>query len=103
MPALSPAALSEYPRGAQDRSHLAAGVVAAVTHALDRHREQGFAPFRSAWQKRDYLRGRSVQIVDSDRVRQGTAVGIDRYGALCVETNEGIESLISGEVRVRPR
>jgi phosphorylcholine metabolism protein LicD len=45
---------------------------------------------------------KQVQIVDNDNIRVMKAIGIDEYGRLLVENEEGYcEAVISGEVSVR--
>lgn len=59
----------------------------------------GFASFRERFARRDLLQGVAVR---GDRV-EGTALGIDDDGALRLRTAHGVERVISGEVRLRPR
>ncbi len=100
---LPPASLASRARSALDRTQIAADLVAGIVRALDRHREEGFGAFQADWQDRDYLRHQPVQVFSDERVRHGLARGIDEHGALRVETDEGLLTLMSGEVRVRRR
>ena len=61
--------------------------------------EAGFAPYQPRFERRDYLKGRAVQL--SDGV-QGTARGVDDGGALLVQTADGVQRITSAEVSVRP-
>lgn len=101
LPALAPAGLAGRSRRPLDRTAIAADLVNAVVAAVDKHGEQGLDPFRAQWNHRDYLRHQAVQVHDDERVRHGTANGIDQHGALRVTTDQGELHLTSGEVRVR--
>jgi BirA family biotin operon repressor/biotin-[acetyl-CoA-carboxylase] ligase len=43
-------------------------------------------------------RGHRVEWRAGDRIRRGVTAGIDEDGALCVETPEGLERIVAGEV-----
>jgi BirA family biotin operon repressor/biotin-[acetyl-CoA-carboxylase] ligase len=46
--------------------------------------------------------GKEISVVRADQIRHGTAVGIDRQGALLVRFQEGhLEAVSSGEVSIR--
>jgi BirA family biotin operon repressor/biotin-[acetyl-CoA-carboxylase] ligase len=47
------------------------------------------------------LIGREVRVIEGEKVYNALALGIDREGALIVETPEGIKRLFSAEVSVR--
>ncbi|QXL83888.1 biotin--[acetyl-CoA-carboxylase] ligase [Comamonas sp. NLF-1-9] len=61
--------------------------------------ESGFAPFQPRFARRDYLKGRMVQL--SNGV-QGTACGVQDDGALQLSTAGGLQRITSSEVSVRP-
>lgn len=65
-------------------------------HAFERH---GFGPLAERFAQRDALRGQTVVLSDG---RSGTAQGVDAQGALRVQTAQGLESVHSAEVSVRP-
>ena len=74
-------------------------VVPALVKALERFPTQGFAPLVDAFAARDALRGRSVRLSDG---RSGIAIGVADDGALCVQTEAGVQRISSAEVSVRP-
>lgn len=86
-----------------DRNRVAAAVVSATIAMLARFETEGFAPFAQSWGRADALRDRPVQVAGSGGVVEGIARGIDRDGALRVETPAGIERMLAGEVSVRAR
>ena len=62
--------------------------------------QTGFAPLQNAFHARDALHGLHVTLSDG---REGEALGVDDTGALRVRTSQGVETLHSSEVSVRPR
>jgi BirA family biotin operon repressor/biotin-[acetyl-CoA-carboxylase] ligase len=52
-----------------------------------------------AWQKHCILRGRIVTIDAGPNVVTGRCLGIDRRGALQIETGDGVEALYGGAIR----
>lgn len=86
-----------------DPSRLAARLIAHVDEALLRFARQGFAPFRAAFEAADALRGERAVIVDGGRVTvNGRVRGVDEDGALLLETSEGLEHIVAGELSLRP-
>lgn len=61
---------------------------------------QGFAPLQEAFNARDALRDTPVRL--SDGV-EGQACGVDAQGGLRVRTAQGMQTIASSEVSVRPR
>jgi BirA family biotin operon repressor/biotin-[acetyl-CoA-carboxylase] ligase len=73
-----------------------------LIHHLDRCygilEAAGFAEIAAHWDKRFDLRGRTVRVEMTDRTVVGRAVGLDRGGALIVETDDGKERIVAGDV-----
>ena len=61
--------------------------------------ERGFAPFQARFASRDVLRGQHVHLSDGSH---GEALGVLPDGALQLRTAQGVRSVISGDVSVRP-
>jgi BirA family biotin operon repressor/biotin-[acetyl-CoA-carboxylase] ligase len=61
--------------------------------------QTGFAPLQSAFNARDALHDVAVTLSDG---RHGVARGVDAVGALRVDTAQGLETISSAEVSVRP-
>jgi BirA family biotin operon repressor/biotin-[acetyl-CoA-carboxylase] ligase len=78
-------------------------VLARVAPALVRDilafEARGFAAFAARFAQRDALQGQSVQLSDGT---QGTARGVNPQGALQVLTAQGLQTIHSSEVSVRP-
>ncbi len=74
-------------------------IAAPLAQAVKLFEQQGFAPMRGAFERRDVLRGQSVSLSDG---RVGNALGVDDGGALLVHTSDGMQRVTSAEVSVRP-
>jgi len=101
----------------QDIAHLACSVnefsttpldrddcLQAITESFDHYyrlwQTQGFAPLREAWQAAHAHQDQAITIAGSGALRHGIARGLDHDGALLLETSDGMERVICGEVSV---
>lgn len=85
-----------------DPNPLAARLIVHVDAALLRFARQGFGPFRAAFEAADALRGERAAIVDGGRVTvSGRVRGVDEDGALLLETGEGLQHIVAGELSLR--
>lgn len=74
-------------------------LMAPLVETLLTFEQQGFAPFQAAFNARDALAQLAVNLSDG---MQGVAMGVDRGGALQVQTAQGLQRVTSAEVSVRP-
>ena len=74
-------------------------LVAPLVSAIQRFEHQGFAPLQAQFNARDALDGVAVTLSDGT---SGMAKGVDKQGALQVETAQGLQKITSSEVSVRP-
>lgn len=93
---LASAGLNQHSRNA-----IAAAVVTEVVRGLLVFEQEGLRAFAEEWRTADALHGRQIDVHTLEGVARGVARGIDLYGALVVETPQGIRRFISGEVTVR--
>jgi BirA family biotin operon repressor/biotin-[acetyl-CoA-carboxylase] ligase len=84
------------------RNTIAAALVSACLRGLVAFEREGLKPFAEEWRLADALRGRSVDVTAGAGIARGLARGIDVHGALLVETRQGVERFIAGDVTVRP-
>ncbi len=81
----------------------------AVLRSLERWykvaMKEGFGPVFEAWRKYSVTIGQEVRVVGvrGGEDFTGRAMDIDSYGALLVETDEGIRTVMAGDVSIRPR
>ncbi len=83
------------------RNRLAAGVIEALTSALDRYGRDGLLPFLPHWERFDAFRGERVRVVLGDRATEGLHAGIADDGALLLRTADGVVRVQAGEVSLR--
>lgn len=86
-----------------DRNRLLAAVLNRLVPALQRFSQQGFEPFRRAWLARDAFADSAVVLVTPRLQVEGVCRGVDRSGALLLETAEGMQAFHGGEVSLRGR
>jgi BirA family biotin operon repressor/biotin-[acetyl-CoA-carboxylase] ligase len=84
------------------RNELAAALVVRLVEALEDFDVNGFPAFAQAWSRLDALAGRKLRVDGAHAVFDGVAAGVDQRGALLVRTAEGVRSIDSAEVSVRP-
>ncbi len=62
---------------------------------------EGYGPVRREWLERSRLAGERVTVSDAGRETAGTVRGIDEYGALLLETDDGSTvQVLAGDVRL---
>ena len=83
-----------------ERNVLAAAMIAALAEVLERHPGEGFGPWEEGWKRRDWLRGRIIEVHNGNEVRRGEAAGVDSSGALLLEANGGVRRILSAEIRL---
>jgi BirA family biotin operon repressor/biotin-[acetyl-CoA-carboxylase] ligase len=84
------------------RNALAAQLIENCVRGLIEFEQEGLKPFVEEWRNADALRGRTLSVSVGQEVVRGLARGIDLSGALLVETPQGLQKFLSGEVTVRP-
>jgi BirA family biotin operon repressor/biotin-[acetyl-CoA-carboxylase] ligase len=88
--------------GAQpDRNRLAAALIGAIVSGLAQFESQGFAAFAGEWRSADALVGKPVVLSSDSGSISGHARGIDSGGALCLQTRDGLQRFVTGEVSAR--
>ncbi len=85
------------------RNALVAAFTMQLLQVLQIFAHQGFAPFVNEWQGYDVLHGAEVNVLQGERRVAGVACGVTEDGSLLVETAEGIQRFVSGEVSLRGR
>ena len=63
--------------------------------------EENLSFIRAAYNKHLAHRNMDVFIIEDEKKRQGKCLGIDEQGALMVEFEHGIETVVAGEISVR--
>lgn len=84
-----------------DRNILAPTLVDSWTDALNEYEQFGMKGFVERWNRLDNFVGRSVRLLIGTREVTGIVKGIDDRGAVLLETDNGIEPYIGGEISLR--
>lgn len=94
----APAALNELMPDV-DAADALARVAFPLIQTLLAFETAGFAPLQSRFDARDALKGRQVHTSDG---LQGLALGVGPEGALRLQTDVGVQEILSAEISVRP-
>ncbi|SDN36292.1 biotin--[acetyl-CoA-carboxylase] ligase [Vreelandella arcis] len=85
------------------RNQLAADVVAGLLTMLAGFEQQGFAPWRAAWNQRHAYADQPIQVIQGDQAREAVAGEVDDSGNLWVTESGQPRRLSGGEISVRRR
>jgi BirA family biotin operon repressor/biotin-[acetyl-CoA-carboxylase] ligase len=100
--AIPPAALDKILSPLPERHLLFAQLLIELAHVFDRFSSGGFAVLRDQWQAHNAWQGRRVRLLRDGRVeKEGICRGADSDGALLVQTAEGVERCLSGDLSLR--
>lgn len=97
------AGLSQALTDLPSRHVVLAVILLELQQVLDRFAGAGFAGLRADWQLRHAWQGRRVQILDDGSAPLlGECLGCDDDGALLLQTGQGLQRVVSGDVSLRP-
>jgi BirA family biotin operon repressor/biotin-[acetyl-CoA-carboxylase] ligase len=91
--------ISELP----DRNLLAATLINTWEKALNKYEYEGMKGFQDRWNRLDNFLNRPAKLVMGAREIVGEVRGINEQGAILIETENGVESFIGGEISLRPQ
>lgn len=90
-------------RGNADATVLLETLLAELDAVLLQYARDGFAPFVAEYQAANRDHGKAVLLLrDGETVCEGTVKGVDGQGVLHLETAEGEQTVVSGEISLRP-
>lgn len=84
-----------------NRSDIVAGILNSLHAHLEKFEALGWAGIADRWQGQDFLRGRSVVVMQGSRTISGIARGIADDGALFVEIDGILTTVVAGDVTLR--
>ncbi len=84
-----------------DRNKIAACVINHLIQAIEQFDKQGFSSFREYWTERDAFYDQEEDLILPNKVRSGTAKGVNSKGELLLETDLGLEAINAGEISLR--
>lgn len=84
-----------------DRNGIVAALIGQVVIGLTQYGRDGFNSFAPEWRAADALAGKVVTVSCDAGSVTGHARGIDIDGALCLQTRDGLQRFVTGDVSVR--
>lgn len=93
--------LSDVTEQAVDRNQLAATLINTLQDALNDYEMTGMQGFVERWNRLDNFLGRDIRLILGNREVVGVSRGINEQGAVLIQTNNGLETFIGGEVSLR--
>jgi BirA family biotin operon repressor/biotin-[acetyl-CoA-carboxylase] ligase len=79
---------------------VAAALLNRLHEVMRKFESYGFDGFAERWSKYDWLKNRDVTVDQAGEQVVGVAAGVDREGALLVNTETGTTRVVSGSVMV---
>ncbi|MCS6261544.1 bifunctional biotin--[acetyl-CoA-carboxylase] ligase/biotin operon repressor BirA [Shewanella baltica] len=64
---------------------------------------EGLAAFKARWQAADLFYGREIRLLMGEKSVEGICRGVDEQGAVLLETVDGVQAFIGGEISLRAR
>lgn len=83
------------------RNRLLASLLNGLLPMLAGYEREGFLAYRERWLQLDAFSGQQVLVSLGDEVVAGMAMGVDKTGALKVDTPSGLRQFNGGEVSLR--
>lgn len=84
------------------RLELLCAILSELEESYYRAIEEGFSPILDEWRQLSSTLGQNVNVIGAKLTFNGKALDIDDDGALLVETVNGIQRVIAGDVSIRP-
>ncbi len=85
-----------------DRNVLAAHLLQHLARSMEQFSRQGWPSFIADWQQLHAFAGQEVLILDAGQVlQQGIALGVDEQGRLLLDTPQGRQAVLAGDVSLR--
>jgi BirA family biotin operon repressor/biotin-[acetyl-CoA-carboxylase] ligase len=84
-----------------DRNRLAGCFIQAWQKALADYERQGMGEFVERWNRIDNFLGRPIKLLMGPNEIRGICRGINQQGAVLLETDQGVQSFIGGEISLR--
>jgi BirA family biotin operon repressor/biotin-[acetyl-CoA-carboxylase] ligase len=76
-------------------------LLSRLSHYLTSWQTQGFAPIRDAWLERAHPIGATLRVTVQGEGMEGAFGGLDDAGALLLDTRQGRQRIVAGDVAVR--
>lgn len=84
-----------------NRQQITVALISHIVRLLQGYAQLGFASWHKKWQHYDVLYGQEVEVLGLAQAMTGIAQGIDKQGALMINTAAGLQLISGGEVSLR--
>ena len=84
-----------------NRQQITVALISHIVRLLQGYAQLGFASWHKKWQHYDVLYGQEVEVLGLAQAMTGIAQGIDKQGALMINTATGLQLVSGGEVSLR--
>tara|TARA_Y100001956_G_scaffold5226_1_gene4688 strand:- start:20193 stop:21158 length:966 start_codon:yes stop_codon:yes gene_type:complete len=84
-----------------NRNELAISLINTLNQALSDYELKGMRSFVERWNRLDNFLDRPIKLIMGPREITGVCRGINEQGAVLLETENGVESFIGGEISLR--
>jgi BirA family biotin operon repressor/biotin-[acetyl-CoA-carboxylase] ligase len=84
--------------GAVDRSAIVSALLTELLGHLERFEQDGFQPFREQWNRHDRYCNEDIVLQEGEQKHLGKSLGVNDFGALLLQTADGIVTINGGEI-----
>nr|MBP8117699.1 biotin--[acetyl-CoA-carboxylase] ligase [Shewanella sp.] len=86
-----------------DKTALVIALQKQLKRDIQLFEREGFAAFKTRWQAADLFYGREIRLLMGEKSVEGICRGVDEQGAVLLETADGVQAFIGGEISLRAR
>ena len=86
-----------------DKTALVIALQKQLKRDIQLFEREGLAAFKTRWQASDLFYGREIRLLMGEKSVEGICRGVDEQGAVLLETADGVQAFIGGEISLRAR
>lgn len=86
-----------------DKTDLVIALQKQLKRDIQLFEREGLAAFKARWQEADLFYGKEIRLLMGENYVDGICRGVDEQGAVLLETADGIQAFIGGEISLRAR
>ncbi|MCU7978044.1 bifunctional biotin--[acetyl-CoA-carboxylase] ligase/biotin operon repressor BirA [Shewanella sp. SW36] len=86
-----------------DKTALVIALQKQLKRDIQLFEREGLAAFKTRWQVADLFYGREIRLLMGEKSVEGICRGVDEQGAVLLETADGVQAFIGGEISLRAR
>lgn len=83
------------------RNQLVIELIRAWQQVLEQYEEQGMASFVKRWNELDNFKDKPIKLLMGNKEVYGIGKGINQQGGILLETEQGLETYVGGEISLR--